>query len=235
MLIKSRQLTVSCLALLSLLGARDTLSQERARWQIGANAIAGFPQGEFRNSISDTRWGGSGYFTYRWRDTPLRLGGELGLFGNGREDIGLFGLSPLVQFDDDFAQVTNSIYFGRFIARVQPVYGRLSPYVEGVAGLSGFETAISLKNCVDYCEVGTVLSNVTYSVGAGAGVAIRLTQDEARQSGISIEVGFRYLLGGETEYFLSSDLDAIAEGDRPFPERSRTNMATVSIGVVFDF
>lgn len=216
--------------LLLLAAARDdVLGQERARWQIGFNAIAGSPQGDFRENLSDTRWGGSGYFTYRLRDTALRLGGELGIFANGREDIDFRGFAR-----DEF-ELTNSIYFARFLARLQPVYGRWSPYVEGVVGLSGFETTLDMKDCTGYCDFNTISSNTTYSAGGGAGLSFRLTRDEQRESGFSIEMGMRYLFGGETEYYLPSDLPALANGLDPTPQRSRTNLVTLSAGVVFDF
>lgn len=221
------------LVLVLVLGCLEAVvfGQEKARWQIGINAVAGIPKGEFRDSIDDTRWGGAGYFTRRFRDTPIRFGLELGLLGNGSTDIFLRGVGI---FGEE-ARLTNGIYFGRFLTRVQPVFGRLAPYVEGAVGLQGFETNIVLKDCVGRCTIATPSSNLTYSLGGGGGLSFRLTHDAETESGFSLDVGVRYLFGGETEFFLPSDLPELAEDFSAVPQRSRTDWLAISFGIVFDF
>ena len=226
---------LSVVAVLLLAAAGDEArGRDKVRWQLGFNAIAGMPRGEFRDAIPDTRWGGSGFLTYRFRDTPFRFGGEMGLHGNGHVDVTLVGTRELAGETEE-GLLTSGIYFARFLTRVQPVYGRWSPYVEGVFGLQGFDTSVVLKDCVGWCEISKFSSDTAVSLGGGGGIDFRLTGDDEGESGFSFEIGARYLFGGEAEFYLPSDLPALVRNVTPVPQRSRTAMVTISFGVVFDF
>ncbi|HSF16697.1 MAG TPA: hypothetical protein VLK65_14205 [Vicinamibacteria bacterium] len=226
-------LGVSIVGLSLLFASGDALAQEKTRWQIGVSGVAGFPQGDFGESIGDTRWGGSFFFTRRLGSSPVRLGMDLGFHANGSVDVVLGGVGLGRSAKD--ARLTNDIYFGHFISRVQPVHGRLAPYIEGAFGFRAFETAIVLKECSLDCTLSTLTTSTTVSLGGGGGISFRLSGNDETESRISLEVGARYLFGGETEYFLPSDLSALADDLSPVPHRSTTSMTTVSFGVVFDF
>lgn len=217
-----------------LFASGDALAQEKTRWQIGVDGVAGLPQGDFGESVGDTRWGGSFYFTRRLGSSPVRLGMDLGFHANGSVDLVLGGAGARGRSAKD-VRLTNDIYFGHFLSRVQPVYGRLAPYVEGVFGFRAFETAIVLKECSLDCTLSTLSTSTTVSLGGGGGLSLRLTGNDESESRFSLELGARYLFGGETEYFLPSDLSALADDLSPVPHKSTTSMITVSFGVVFDF
>jgi hypothetical protein len=212
----------------------DALAQEKSRWQLGFNAIAGMPQGEFRDSIPDTRWGGSGYFTHRFKDTSLRFGLELGIVFNGRVGV-VVESHGRHQRETEDGYLTNGIYFGRFLTRVQPVYGRWSPYIEGVLGMQVFESSVVVENCIGPCVIFTPTSSHAVSLGGGGGLSFRIQQGDEEESGLSVEVAARYLYGGETEYYLASDLPDLLGRVPSVPQRSATSMVTVSFGIVFDF
>ena len=200
---------------------------QKSQWQIGGHAVAGFPQGEFRDVAPDALWGGLGYFTRRVGETPYRWGVEVGaqVLDSSSVELGRAN-----RFFVREALVSSDMMFGHFLGRVQPVFGRVSPYVEGAVGVRAFQNSITFLGCVG-CTVPTSRSHVTFSAGGGGGLAVRLKEEE-NEAGISLETRVRYLFGGSTEYF--------SESERPeelpeFPRESRTDQWMLTFGIVFDF
>lgn len=226
---------LSLVVLAALAGPPDASTQddELALWQIGVGAAAGAPQGSFRDAVSDTRWGGYGYFTRRVGESPYRLGIALGLLGNGSIDV--ITDRPGRRRGSLDATLTNGLYSGHFLARMQPVFGRVSPYVEAAIGLQTFETKIVLRDCYGPCTRPTRdRSDLAFSGGGGGGVAIRLKQEDGER-GISAEIGARYLYGSDISYFVPDDLPELADGQDVVPLFSGTSLFLVTFGVVFDF
>lgn len=199
---------------------------EKAKWQIGGHAVAALPQGALRDVVPDTRWGGLGYFTRRVGETPYRWGVEV---GGVVLDSAHIELERGPQFFVREAQLSSDMLFGHFLGRVQPVFGRFSPYLEGAMGARAFENSITYLDCVD-CTVPTSRSHLTFSAGGGGGVAFRL-RDDGDEAGISFETRVRYLVGGTTEYFSDSELSDA----EPLPRKTRTDLWMISFGIVFDF
>jgi hypothetical protein len=200
---------------------------QKAPWQIGGHVIVALPQGELREVVPDTRWGGLGYFTRRIGETPYRWGVEVGAVVLDAASIEIARGSGFFARE---AQLSSDMLFGHFLGRVQPVFGRFSPYLEGAIGARAFENSITYLNCFG-CTVPTSRSHVTFSAGGGGGLAFRL-RDDGKEAGISFETRVRYLVGGTTEYFSDSELP-VAEGS--FPGETRTDLWMFSFGVVFDF
>jgi hypothetical protein len=200
---------------------------QKASWQVGGHVVAGLPQGEFRDVVPDTRWGGLGYFTRRIGETPYRWGVEVGGVVLDAADV---AVDRGRQFFVREARLSSDMLFGHFLGRVQPVFGRFSPYLEGAIGARAFENSITYLDCVG-CTVPTSQSHVTVSAGAGGGIAFRI-RDHGDDAGISFETRARYLVGGTTEYFSASGLPMAEE---PFPRETRTNLWMISFGMVFDF
>jgi hypothetical protein len=200
---------------------------EKAPWQIGGHVVAGLPQGEFRDVVADTRWGGLGYFTRRIGETPYRWGIEVGALVLDSANVTIHRGR---RFFDREAQLSSDMLFGHFLGRVQPVFGRFSPYIEGAIGARAFENSITYFGCVG-CTVPTSRSHVTVSAGGGGGIALRL-RDAGDEAGISFETRVRYQVGGTTEYFLDSEVPI---GEEPFPRETRTDLWMISFGMVFDF
>ena len=204
---------------------------EKSRWQIGVHAVASLPQGAFKENLPETRWGALGYFTRRYRETPVRFGLEVGAVENNSVDLDFRGR---MGFFIREAKIANDMLFGHALARFQLVYGRFSPYVEGAFGLRAFENSITYIDCVGQCTVPTSRSNIALSAGGGGGVSFRL-RDDGDEAGISVEVRGRYLFGTETEYFLEPDLPGVTGDTLSLPQKSRTDFVMISFGLVFDF
>lgn len=201
----------------------------KSPWQVGVHAVASSPQGAFEENLPDTRWGALGYFTRRYRETPIRFGLEVGAVQNN--SVTLERRSPTFTFSE--VKLSNNMLFGHALVRLQPVYGRVSPYVEGAFGLRAFENSITYLDCFGPCTSPTSHSNIALSAGGGGGVSFRV-RDDGDEAGISFDVRVRYLFGSETEYFLEPELPS-RDDARPFPERSRTDVVMISFGVVVDF
>ena len=200
---------------------------QKAPWQIGGHVVAALPQGELRDVVPDTRWGGLGYFTRRIGETPYRWGVEVGVVVLDAANV---EIESRRGFFVQEAQLSSDMLFGHFLGRVQPVFGRFSPYLEGAMGARAFENSITYLGCVG-CTVPTSRSHLTFSAGGGGGIAVRL-RDDGNEAGISFETRFRYLVGGTTEYFSDSELPV---ADASFPRETRTDVWMISFGLVFDF
>jgi hypothetical protein len=200
---------------------------QKAPWQVGGHVIAALPQGELYDVVPNTRWGGLGYFTRRIGETPYRWGVEVGAVVLDAANI---AIERGPQFVAREAQLSSDMLFGHFLGRVQPVFGRFSPYLEGAIGARAFENSITYFDCVG-CTLPTSRSHVTFSAGGGGGIAFRL-RDDGNEAGISLETRVRYLFGGTTEYFSESGLPV---GEGSFPRETRTDLWMISFGVVLDF
>ena len=71
------------------------------------------------------------------------------------------------------------------------------------------------------------------SLGAGGGVTIELfSRPEGR---LALDLGLRYLSGGEVDYLAAGDLERDPTGVTFEPSRSSAALISVQIGVSIDF
>ena len=91
------------------------------------------------------------------------------------------------------------------------------------------EDIISSKNYDD----------VAMSYGGGGGLLIRVYQGRKKESkglyAININLGFRYLFGGEAEYLKKGDIHREDGNVTYSPSKSTTDLLNVNIGIVFNF
>ncbi len=211
---------------------------EGARFRVGLWGLIGVPRGAFADNIG-TNGGLGGDFEYRLGDGPVRVGFAVGgLFQDRATRLLPFSLT----IRDVLVDVTTSAHMvlthGR--VRVQPVTGRVRPYVEGLFGFSYLftQTAIDLGRDFDprFDPVGpstTHLDDFALSAGGGTGVAIELhTWSDGR---LNLDIGTRLLYGGEAEYLVGGP-EGFESGLEGLEfRRSRTDLVQVQIGISVDF
>lgn len=222
---------VATVAFVCLGAASPSLGQ--TNWQLGIGGIAGIPTGSLQSEISGVQGGFAFYLTRRLKATPFRLGLEVGMMPNGGVDVPV-----LVDGETEEGTLGNSIWFGHVMGRLQPTLGRWSPYVEGLIGTKEFITSVSRKDAGLLTPDEKLLSRHALSLGVGSGASLcfhRAKREGRSDRTTSLDVAARFLSGGEAEYFLPSDLPAIAAGQGVAPRRSRTSLLMISFGVLVEF
>ncbi len=221
------------------------VAQPQSLYQFGGNLTIGLPQGEFGDNVDNVGIGGTGFFAFNFPQSPLAVGASIGFMIYGSETRQEPWILP-VYVD---VTTTNSILMGHFFLRLQPPRGRILPYFDGLAGFNYLWTDTSIK---DEDEPGgeeiassRQLSDVTFSYGVGGGLMFRVYQAPERKgigrqlASVYIDLGLRYLKGGEAEYLREGDIEIVPrEGDDEVIyhiNKSTTDILTIHLGASFAF
>jgi hypothetical protein len=234
-----RSLAFSSLIVLLFLSRASASAQER--FQAGGHFMLGFPQGEFKENVDHTGLGGDFYFAYHFPKSIISAGISFGflIYGSETREEPLSPNIPELIVD---VTTTNSILLCHAFIRVQPHEGLVRPYVDGLVGLNYLTTDTSIGN---NGSGGSHISSNNYndlafSYGVGGGAMASLLQVRRKDSGrrlfsIDLDVGARYLQGGEAEYLKKGSVHR--EGGVVIYDvyRSKTNLLKAYIGVTFSF
>jgi hypothetical protein len=227
---------------LSILAFFANLGYGQERFQANINFMLGFPQGSFKNNIDRTAIGGSADFLYRLPRSPFLVGASIAFMNYGYESREEF-FSPDIQEVLVDVATSNNIFNAHFLFRVQPLYGPVQPYIEGLLGVNHLytETAVSTQEYDEDDEIARTvnLQDTVFSYGAGAGVMIHLLGSSHRGrsvgQGLYLDLGLRYLKGGRAEYMREGDL---VRGDgfvEYYVRESKTDLVKTFIGLTFAF
>ena len=211
-------------------------------FQAGINFMLGLPQQEFKENVDNIGFGLSGSFAYQLPSTPVSVGASLGFLIYGmetREEP----LSPSIPDVTVKVETSNNILQGHLLFRVQPPLrnGIINPYVEGLFGFNYLWTETKVK---DWEWDEEVVSSKNYddaamSYGGGAGLMIRVYQGSKESNdglfSVNINLGFRYLFGGEAEYLKKGDIHREENNVTYHPSRSTTDLLNLNVGVIFNF
>lgn len=213
----------------------------QVRFQSGVDFTLGFPQGEFKENVDRIGLGGSGYFVYKLPKSPLALGVCVGvlIYGSDTREEPFSTEIPEVYVD---VSTRNYILMCHFLFRVQPSEGKLRPYLDGLIGFNYLwtETGIYDQGSVfDDIARSVNFSDLALSYGAGGGLMIPVFEKKENKSqrpfGIFIDVGIRYLKGGNAEYLKEGSIRR-ENGEVEYDvSESITDFITARIGVSFTF
>ena len=202
------------------------------RFQFTPKFLTGVPIGRFGNRIG-TSPGAALDFTARVGRTPVFVGAALDILHYGRETrrIALFPAVPEVFSDVD---TTNRLFRTHALLRFQPVTGRVRPYAEGLLGFGYVYTRTSVDLGDEGAQAGTThLGDFAPSFGAGGGVTIGLVS--VQDARFALDIGLRYLTGGEVDYLAPGELRRDESGVTFEPTRSPPTLFGVQIGIAVDF
>ena len=220
------------------------MAQTQSLYQFGGNLTIGLPQGEFGEEVDNVGIGGTGFFALNFPQSPLAVGASLGfmIYGSETREESWSSTIPDIRLD---VTTTNNILNGHLFLRVQPPKGGFLPYLDGLIGFNYLWTETSVK---DEDEIGgeeiassRQLSDITFSYGVGGGLMFRVYQ-AAEKKGIGrelasvyIDLGLRYLKGGEAEYLKEESI--IIEDSQVYYNirKSTTDILTIHIGASFAF
>ena len=211
--------------------AADVLGLRRFRFEPGF--AVGVPVGAFGDKTAAS-FGGALDFGVGLGRTPISVGAAIDYLRYGTETrhIALFPALPEVVSDVD---TTNNVFHAHALVRVQPRTGRVRPYAEGLLGFSHADTSTSVDLGRD--DGGgastTHLADYAPSVGFGGGVTVLLVS--GRDAGLSLDLGLRYLTGGNVNYLTKGAIQRDEHGATFEPERSPLSMLRAQIGIAVEF
>jgi opacity protein-like surface antigen len=230
--------------LLAVLFLTSVVAAESRRggFQVGIAFEPFFPQGEFREVSDNIGWGGSLDMLYRISNSALHIGAAFAYHVNGSETR----WEPLSWSIPDIlikVRTTNAVIRGHMLLRLQPAFGRLRPYIEGLIGLQHLTTDTGAYDDSDWEEEAFASTNhirsTVFSYGMGGGLLLNLMgrprSQEHNPFAVDLEFGLRYLRGGTAEYLTPGDIELADTSILYYVNQSRTDMLIPKVGLAFSF
>jgi len=215
---------------------RTADAQPSPRLSFGGEFIIGVPVGEFSEQLDDTGYGASFHGIYALGESPIHLGGEFGFAIYGTDSHQELFTSPTHAIVLRVS-TTNSILLSHAFVRVQPRHGHVRPYVDGLVGVKYLVTTTSFSgdDSSDTYDSQVDFDDTAFSYGIGGGVHILLAGADGGPFELLLDVGARYLRGGQAEYLREDSIRY--EGDAVIYEvySSNTDMFVPKFGVTFRF
>lgn len=234
-------LSVFCL---TLLNHTWSFAQGQPSFQGGVSLALGMPQGDFDKNIDNESFGLNGNIGINFNQSPFTLGMELSylIYGDETRTVPFSLTIPDVTVD---VETSNNILLGHLLFRVQKPNGKIRPYADGLFGFNYLftETTVENRNGTfgDDVAASTNFDDFALSYGGGGGIMFQVHQSDrtdkpnARDKRVFIDVRARYLLGSEAEYLKQGAIDRKDGKITVNPTKSRTNLFSVNLGVVFTF
>ena len=201
------------------------------RFQVSADFALGFPQGKFGQHVDRVGIGGSGNFSYRFKNSFFSVGASIGVLVYGSETRVEFLSQAIPEVEVDVT-TRNYILMCHLVFRAQPPRGKFRPYIEGLVGFHYLwtETGIYDQGCFNEEIASSVnQSDWTWSAGAGCGLSMMVYEirknRERNAFAIFLDLGARYLKGGKADYLREGFIRQI----------SHTDLITARMGLSFAF
>jgi hypothetical protein len=199
------------------------------------------PQNEFKDNLDRNGYGGSGYALVQPNPLlPVKFGLELGFANYGME-------SRREPFSYSIPDVTvnvkrsNNIFLGHLLVRGQKEYGNISPYIDGLFGLTYLWTDTTIEGEDELQQIASSqnIDDIALSYGFGGGVMFKVWSGpipEIETGSVYIDLKIRYLNGGNAEYLKEGAIAVGDEGKVTYNvTESRTDMMLYQIGVSVGF
>jgi hypothetical protein len=234
---KIKSFGAACLVILLL----PSLSSAREPFLASIYFNLGFPQNEFGKNVDRVGISGIGHFAYNFPNSPFLVGLSFGVLVYGRDTREEpFSLTiPDVMVN---VTATNMIYLCHFFVRVQPLKGKLRPYLDGLIGFNVLSTDTRVRS-QSWLGGSVARSNIhndlSWSYGAGGGLMVQVYSKKKKRKdsylSIYIDLGTRYLRGAKAEYLTEGSI--LVEGGQVLYEvtKSPIDLITAHIGFSFAF
>ncbi|MCD6594073.1 hypothetical protein J7L68_00130 [bacterium] len=219
--------------------------------QAGINFIFGIPQGEFRDNIDRLGYGIGGRLVYLPNDI-FAIGGALGILAYGNE-VREEPFSYTIPDVTVRVTTTNNFFFGHIIAQVAAPMGYVKPYIEGHFGFNYLWTETSIENMGSSDDDNEIASStnfddIVFCYGGGGGLMVKVYEEKHKTNIIHhkkskgdlnkvyIDIKAIYTLGGTAEYLKEGSVHQGESGTVEYDvSKSKTDLLTVQVGLVFEF
>ena len=212
------------------------------------NVAVGIPQGDFEAPREGEAVGLTAFVGGPVPNAPIVLGTEIGYMHYGADSqLSIHSTVFDDGLDDRFGvpveavnmSVSNNIYLGHFVVRIQPPTGAIQPYVDGLAGFKHFNSRLSVDSDVIIFRRGLSqdarITDWALSYGVGGGIELQLHEQETSWSDepakISLHGGVRYLFG-RTARYASGDVIRDVDGRLVVDQvESTTDLILLQFGI----
>jgi opacity protein-like surface antigen len=227
------------LTLFATIGLLNSVASAQL-WQGGLNIQLGFPAGEYKDQVNTTAAGIAGDILYSPHNSPFGIGLSIGWFQVNSEvrkepfSTTIPDVTVDVKTEDDLAQFM-------LLLRVQPKYGPILPYGDGLVGINYLYTITKIENASNGEEIASTTNSDdnAFAYGFGGGVMIKVYDAKIKTGGkplqVFIDLNFRYILGGEADYLKEGSIRRESGNVIYDITRSKTDIATTHIGVAVNF
>lgn len=206
------------------------------------------PQGSFADNVKRVGPGLSFNGGYRFKNTPVSLGAEIGFanFGIDSRTVPWSSTIPDLKVNVDNNYNLAQLFF---LTRIQAPNGAFRPYIEGLVGLNYFftETTVSSRSGSHAGEPiasDTNYDDTAFAYGIGAGFKVQIFNFRGKSVGdgnIPAKHGYlnlsaRYIRGGEARYLTKGSITITDQNQVVYnPSTSRTDMIVFALGFVATF
>lgn len=209
--------------------------QAQPRFQTTFDFSMGFPQGEFGDNVDNVGLGLNAGFNYRIGHSPVLIGASFGFlqYGSTSRPAPISPEIPELIVD---VNTSNNILAAHFLVRYEfgKYESRIRPYAEGLVGLHYLWTQTSIDDSNDEIS-STNFDDSTGSFGAGGGVLIGLYRAEVGFFRFDLELGARWLKGGDASYLTEGSIIRENGNVTYVVTESSTNLFITNFGIVFSF
>jgi hypothetical protein len=208
----------------------DAGSAEGYALSFGGAFLVGQPLGDFADQVGSP-YGLGGHMTWArpGRAFGLRLEATGLVYGSDtrRVPVGLMGLRQSV----DVVTTNGMATLGLGPQFVLP-HGSIRPYLTAFGGLSYFSTDSSVQATRDFLPVAQSTNYDDTVVAYGAGIGILVPLRSGKEGGWALDLGARFVAGGQVRYLAEGDLTDLPGGGVSFvPRRTASNRFEFHIGV----
>ncbi|MAT38459.1 MAG: hypothetical protein CL946_02515 [Ectothiorhodospiraceae bacterium] len=233
-----KALLLSIVICLTAVVAQDVLHAQSKVGQGGVQFLVGFPSGEFKDELDKTAFGFGIDALYAPHGFGIGIAFGYLQYGSTTRNVPFSLTIPDVRVD---VTTSNGIALFDLLLRLNTLKGDVKPYIDALVGLSYIFTTTSIDD-EDYDDDHEIASStnkddIAFNYGAGAGILIKITtiQDGDSEQYVYIDLGARYLFGGEAEYNYPGIIER-PDGSIDYDERkSRTDLIQARIGVLIEF
>lgn len=214
-------------------------AQNTLEW--GLNALAGFPQGDFKSETDDSSFGFEASLGIGSKYLPVTFGVSAGYYNLGEAtyvaptDTG----DQTNKADHQITQIDSSVESAQFqvFFKIHKDYKYMEPYFEVMAGYQhvSVETLVESTNFAQE-RLREKLDGGSASAGLGGGVAYFLhRQPETRKGSIQLVLGARYTVGLEYDFLKPETLVHIDDDWQYSIEQKNIALFHVRAGLHFIF
>lgn len=200
----------------------------------------GTPQGSFQQVLERNAYGIDASYTYQINpQIPIHVGVGMLYQNYGWKERNAQFVEGVPEVDVQ-VRTTNNLITPQLIMRLEPEINGFTPFLEATMGFNYLFTQSSITD--DFSE-DDIASTVNYdyttsNYGVGAGAKLRLWEgfdDEGNFFGVHLLLKTKYMIGGEALYLREGDLVAVGNELEYNLSRSRTDLTTFNVGLVFNF
>ncbi|HET6527306.1 MAG TPA: hypothetical protein VFG39_01005 [Balneolaceae bacterium] len=238
------------LSVILLIFAGNSLVQAQQKQEVRTelSMVWGFAQGAFGENLGHPIPGILLSFGGKTPNWPLVLTTEIGWLNYGFDNYLEIrypnGNTPASGLSVVDIETGNSILMTHLVARVLPLQGKISPYIDLLLGFKYLRSDVFIESdaivgddgLITIVDDGQILTSSTFdsfalSYGVGAGVDIVVFEGLDSGGTLSLNVGVRYLFGSEADYLAENSIRPTTSGILFEQIESNTNMLIPKLGL----